>query len=733
MSAFPFFKNEGKKDFLILLVIVVCYIILISYISYFRYVSFFSGNWDLGIMRQSLWTTTHGYLLYESGDFETFGVFSFLSQHSTYIAIPVAYLYAIYPHAILLFILQSIFLSMTAIPIYLISRKLGIERKYWPLLIVVFLLNFSVMSALFYDFHWESLIPFEFLMLFYFMESKKYPEAILAFIFGCMTLEIFPFILLGISLFLYIDNYLPESTERSEKQGMNLLTFIFFVIISIFSYAVLRILQFLVIPGLVGTTPSVTGLEGSFLNLISVNYSNIMSLYSLGYLAILIVSMAFLPVYRIRMLIVSLPWLFYIFILDPSIISSFGNQYALLTFPYIFLAFLYSFNALVNNKKKEFQAFIISVTFIILSISMLLIISGRSVSNWLLSNTFPETLFVLLGLIFSLSIAIFMSRSGRMKWTGLHKIPISRMFTLMLVAIVIFGLVLSPINPENIDATSMPGYNISFTENPEFPLAQVMAHYIPANASVVASNNLFSLVANDRNAYSLWWEPFNTEFLKYFPFNSTNVPTFIFIDSANDFLPSSLQNAILNGSVYGVKYYTSFNSFPNDIILYQKGYTGNPTYLGLTPLRSNLSFNYLNLFVGQDGRLIPDNSSPNGYAIESNYLSAQDKNIWYGPYILLPPGSYELTVSMELSGNNSSNYTGEAITLNGELNGCISFYSVNVSTSSLSFSHWQNISINFNMSQFSLNAEFRGYLDLPISISGSLHILMSSEKLTKLS
>ena len=711
----------------------VCYTFLITYISYFRYASFYSGNWDLGIMRQSLWTTIHGYLLYESGDFETFGVHSFLSQHSTYIAIPIAYLYAIYPHAVLLFVLQSIFLSVTAIPIYLISRNLGIGRNYWPILVIVFLLNFSVMSALFFDFHWESLIPFEFFMLFYFLESKKYPQAIVTFIVGCMTLEIFPFILLGISLFLYIDHYLHRRAGDYQKTHNELFIFVIFVIISVFSYAVIRIIQFLVIPKIVGTTPSVIGLEGSFLNLVSINFSGLMSLDTLGYLVILLISMAFLPLYRIRLLIISMPWLFYVFLLDPSTITSFGNQYALLTFPYIFLAFIYSFSIFINSKKREPYSFVISVVFILLSISMVLIISGRSISYWLLSNAFPETVFVFVFLILLFPVVIFLSRALSNKGFKLKRISSSRMVTFFLLAIIIFGLTLSPVNPENFEATPMPGYTISMTENPEFPLAQAMAHYIPSNASVVASNNLFSLVANDRNAYSLWWEPFSNKFLKYFPFNDSNLPTFIFVDSATDYLPLFLQQAILNSSVYGVKYYTSFNSFPGDLILYQMDYKGNPIYLGLVPLQRNVSFNYTNLFVGLDGKLIADKSSPNGYAIESNFKSAQDKNIWYGPYILLSPGLYKLTVSMELCGNNNSNYTGEAVTLNGELNGYISFYAVNVNVSSLSFLHWQNISIDFNISQFSLNAEFRGYLDLPTSIAGSLHVLMSYEQLTKLS
>lgn len=733
MQSIHFFRTDWKKDFLIILVIIVSYTVLISYISYFRYASFYSGNWDLGIMRQSLWTTTHGYLLYESGDFETFGVYSFLSQHSTYIAIPVAYLYAIYPHAIFLFVLQSIFLSITAIPIYLISRNLGIGRNYWPLLIIVFLLNFSVMSALFFDFHWESLIPFEFLMLFYFLNSKKYPQAFVIFVMGCMTLEIFPFILLGISLFLFIDNYLRQREEGSKRTNNVLFVFVIFVIISVSSYAIIRILQFLVIPRIVGTTPSVVGLEGSFSNLVSVNFSFFMSLDTLGYITILLISMALLPLYKIRLLIISIPWLFYVFFLDPSTITSFGNQYALLTFPYIFLTFIYSFNIFINSEKKKAYTFVVSVAIILLSISMLINVSGKSISYWLLSNSFPATVFIIVLLIFLFIVVLFLYRAITIKRFRLRGIFNGRLLTFLLVSIIIFGLILSPVNPENFGATPMPGYAISFTENSEFSLAQAMAHHIPDNASVVASNNLFSLVANDRNAYSLWWEPFSSKFLKYFPFNNTNLPTFIFVDSATDYLPFFLQHAILNRSVYGVKYYTSFISYPGDIILYQKGYAGNPIYLGLTPLDSNTTFDYMNLFPGADGRLIADNYSPNRYAIESTFNSAQDENIWYGPYILLSPGSYKLTVSMELMGDNNSNYTGTAVTLNGELNGYISFYSVNISASMLSFKHWQNVSINFNITQFSLNAEFRGYLDLPLSVAGPLHILMSYEQLTKLS
>jgi uncharacterized membrane protein len=115
---------------LILIAIAIIYAALMSYFSFLRYTDFYTSNWDLGIAMQSLWTNTHGYLLYESGDYESFGVLSFLQVHSTYIAIPISYIYGIYPSPLLLFIIQSIFVTLSVVPIYYISKKVGMSYSY---------------------------------------------------------------------------------------------------------------------------------------------------------------------------------------------------------------------------------------------------------------------------------------------------------------------------------------------------------------------------------------------------------------------------------------------------------------------------------------------------------------------------------------------------------------------------------------------------------------------------
>ena len=84
------FSDQQKKYLAIIIPVIV---IIMSLISYLRYINFYTSNWDLGIEMQMLGDSFHGYLLFEAGDFETYGVLSHLEIHSTYIALPFSFAY----------------------------------------------------------------------------------------------------------------------------------------------------------------------------------------------------------------------------------------------------------------------------------------------------------------------------------------------------------------------------------------------------------------------------------------------------------------------------------------------------------------------------------------------------------------------------------------------------------------------------------------------------------------
>ena len=137
------FLNEGF-DLLILSLIVICYSVLFTYLSFLRFENFYTSNWDLGINQQLLWTTTHGYLMYESGDFVFTGVLSFLQVHSAYIAFLVAGIYYFEPSVFTLFFLQAVVLSLSSFPLYFIAKKVMAKKLIVYLIIFAFLFNFSI-------------------------------------------------------------------------------------------------------------------------------------------------------------------------------------------------------------------------------------------------------------------------------------------------------------------------------------------------------------------------------------------------------------------------------------------------------------------------------------------------------------------------------------------------------------------------------------------------------------
>ena len=154
-----------QKKYLAAIIPVV--IAVMASISYIRYLNFYTSNWDLGIEMQMLADNFHGYILYEAGDFETYGVVSHLEIHSTYIALLFSYAYQALSEPIFLFVCQALFFSLSLIPLNAISRYYGLSDKQSLIVSVLYVTNVGFIASQMYDFHWMSLIPVELLTFFY--------------------------------------------------------------------------------------------------------------------------------------------------------------------------------------------------------------------------------------------------------------------------------------------------------------------------------------------------------------------------------------------------------------------------------------------------------------------------------------------------------------------------------------------------------------------------------------
>jgi uncharacterized membrane protein len=692
-----------RKLILILIVIALIYITIISYFSYLRFTNFFTSNWDMGIGMQSLWTNTHGYLLYESGDYEGYGVLSYFQVHSTYVAILFSYLYAIYSSPLTLFVMQAVFISLSIIPLYYISRKAGLSPTLIIFIVLLFLLNFSIISGLLYDFHWESLIPVEFFSLFFLVLEKRYYQSLAVFAVGCMTLEIFPFLIVGIVFYFFITKYLRGNKNSSLWSEIPNKILMIFLLTAIISYFIIRVAQYYIIPDIVHQTPYYAGLAESSNSLLSlhINIGNIS--LSLLYWLMIFISLGMLPLLAPKLLLTAAPWVFYTFLITTGFTTGFGNQDSLLTTPYAMLATIGGMEYLLNNRKNTFVKVLgLSISFS--AVFLLIPVFGKSLSYDILSMRLPGFYYSLIPVAVIVSAFIIWRKKQNIKTKS-----VLRYLAIFTCSLIAMNLVLSPVNVENFQATPLPGYSFTYTVNPEFQYATEIAKLIPKNATVIASDNLFPLIANSRNAYSLAWVPYSNGIIKYLPFNDSSLPDYIFIDQSSFYLPEFLNSASTNYTKYGLYAYTYSNEFPGSIGLYKLNYKLVPVFIGVQVPKVQI-FNESNLDIGSGGSIVRCDSTISGKAIYGKTSNDRNLTIWYGPYTTLSPGNYTLNVSFKIIENRTTSYPENVLDLSGWVYHGITIFNKNITLTSGMNGVWESVKIKFTVDTLILNAQFSGTL-----------------------
>ena len=710
--------------------LIFSYTFLMTYFSYLRFQNFFATNWDLGINMQLLWTTTHGHLMFETGDFEFNGILSFLQLHSTYIAFPIAFIYNMMPTPQFLFTLQSLVLSCSIIPLFLIGRHIGVSRKILFPALVVYLLNFGIVSGLMYDFHWETFLPLEFFGMFYLLLRRKYALSVVPFIIGCSTLEVFPFLAAGGILYFIVER-IPIArfgnwTKEKVREALELSVYLFSTVVS---YVLIRILQLSIVPKLIGQETHLASVSSSVTSLFVINISLVILPHSLLYWLLLYSAFGYISVFYPKHVILAIPWMFNTFLLFPSFASYFGNQYAIIASIPIAVGFIYGLKELHKIDIHHPQFVVVIVLFVtifsltvfsLLSADSRLLLSFRNASSILILD-------ILIALpILSLLIPVFRGKhsDNQINQHGNHELRrqyrslnfnrqfkcICILFTMLLV----FNFMMSPLNTKNFEATPMPGYQFKDSINPEFKFVHYLVSKIDPHSSVVASDNLFPFVANNPNAYAITWFPFNASQTPFFPFNMSHFPDFVLADSSQFFLmPSFLSAAVFNSSDYGLIEYINFNQYPGSIYLFEFHTHQATKYHNVSTQPNQLYFYSKNLAVGPSGRIAPYKDSMFGSVIQSdptNNLSGNSHTIWYGPYFTFEPGYYKVIISLRGGTYKKSSNNLPVLYMNSNGFRSQTYYSLNVYSSQLSSQTWTTFSFLIQINEPYPLTEFRGYL-----------------------
>lgn len=666
-----------RRQLLPLISAVALFVALTSFLSLLKYQHFLNYDWDLGIAIQSLWSTTHGRLMYETADLSTSGLKSYLEVNTAYLGLLIAPFFRLDPSAEFLFVLQSVAVGASAFPLHKVCTKIGIEEPYATLLCVVYLFSYPMLSSILFDFHYEAFIPVEFFLFICLAMEERFVPASLVILLGGFTLEVFPFLSAAYGLVR-----LSEFRRSSAVSGSKI------IVISAAVYILAVAIQRSVIYSVAGS------LHPAHAAYFLVPGKLILPESALYWL-LLLLSLCFLPVMKPRLLLLSVPWFVESVFLYSLFSQHLGNQYAFIAFPPLFIGFVHAFAWLRRSAGR--------LTWVALSIPLLLLSAFLSLSSrtaTLLNPPYgyliPIVALMLIALLSVIFLAIFLRKRphGRV-----------RLAILFLCSLLVLNLVLGPLNTENYNATTYAGYDTVFSGSNAFNAFSTIVSSIPSNATVIASNNLFPYIARDLNAYSIL-PPYSASRFPFLPFSNSTPPEYVLIDTDYYYLPPFLGPELFNTSAYGLKAFIFEYAYPGCIYLFELHYSGHTREFIVSAQHAVQYFDYRNLITGPSGKVARMDGSRFGYVIQSRYADRNTSVIyntmWYGPYITLLPGNYTLLVNLSVSGNGSS----PVLYMDSSALYSPFYYSVTVAKTG----GWREVELNFTVQRPYFFTEFRGYL-----------------------
>ncbi len=252
----PNFFHKTKhvfKSYRILILIIAVYIIYFSLYTIIRNNHFYSGEFDLGNMQQTLWNTLHGHFFMESDPTRHAVVVSRFADHADLLLLAVLPFYALFTSLKTLLIVQTIAVALGAIPVFLFTRQVTQSKYLGYLFATTYLLLPGLENANVFEFHAVTMGMTSILFFFYFLWNRKYVTAIPFFILSLLAKEEVGFTLALMSLyFLYVINlthtFKPRFNTLETKFKKNIKLNIFFLSLALFAFSYSCIMIMVVIP-----------------------------------------------------------------------------------------------------------------------------------------------------------------------------------------------------------------------------------------------------------------------------------------------------------------------------------------------------------------------------------------------------------------------------------------------------------------------------------------------------
>lgn len=581
-----FIRAHGCETWLVALVI--CYTILFSYVTIVRYLTLHASAYDLGIYNQALFTAVKsGKFFYYTADLPANPAGSIFGTHFLPVLFLLLPIYSVFPQVETLLVAQSFVLALSAVPLYLLGRRLGSKRSAL-LFSILYLSSPLIQSPNWADFHPEAFIPLGLLTAIYAMHSKRWGFYFAGVLLALSSLE-FASVITGLySLIKIVEHRRSLMSSLRAKSilqpgSVSLITFGMSLLWFFFSTAAIRVFN----PGnayFAGglSTWSILGASSILMVPFKLVLDPYHALMALSYdipLKLFFLAQVFGPFIIFlrnarRYLLMTLPWTLIALPSNFTPYYTIYNQYLVFYAPFVFAGALYGLRKLVQQGLTRRR---------------------------LVFRFYPATIIA----------CCFV--------------------TLMLAVPIMMTLTVNPIGITSV--------------NQHEKLVSEVVSMIPPDASVLTQPNLFPLVSGRSSAYLF---PYQSYYPPGTAFNSTlqsfmNQSQFILLDTKSggttDIASTTcIINALRAAPTHGL--YASVDG----VLLYKRGYVSQLFYF--LPINQTLTARSLTLLSGSLDR---DSLSNNGYVLHSTTDNKTVGPFWTGPGQILPPGGYRVDFRIKVA------------------------------------------------------------------------------------
>jgi uncharacterized membrane protein len=563
---FTFRRLAGLSPAYWLALAIVVYFAVSLTLSWVRALDLDTTTWDQGIYQQALWSTAHGRPFWEAADFETGGYGSLLQVHTVFLLYLLVPLYAAAPSEVTLFVVQSTVVALAAVPLYLLGRDVTGSGRWGLVAGVVYLAWAPVLAANLYDFHAEAFLPIELFSVVLLWSRARYGWGFAVGAVTFATIELAPVLLLFVGIFFLLpdrDQWRagwtrmrsalsagafgghPASELRRFLRRRRVLASLGLIVACASSYVFLVLLREQYLSSWFGISPFPPALNGYVIGAspsqLGLAWGNVYQGFALkvSYWLVLFALLGFVPFLAPRALVLAVPWVVFSFFSANLNFAIFGFQYGFIEAASLLVAFTYGL---------------------------------VPIQRWLACRTALATPG-------PSRVGAYPAKnlSVPRRWRGSAALALVVACLVVLVAV---NVAASPADPLLDNSGLGSGYRISAPNSAGYEEAAQVAGLITPGATVLASDNLFPLVANDVNAYSFSW---TSEQPLRLPFSSSNLPEFVLIaQSSLRAVPAWVNASVSNASDYGVRG-VAWTTPAGSVVLFQRGFVGLATVFGESP------------------------------------------------------------------------------------------------------------------------------------------------------